>query len=101
MLNSSHQPTKAKTMSYTIPQRLLLQSVADEKVILDPDSGNYYTLDAIGARMIDLFRDSGSLEQTVARIVIEYEVQAETAHSDLIALLDQMVQQGLVQKTGN
>ncbi len=101
MLDSPQQPTKAKTMPYNIPERLLLQSVADEKVILDPDSGNYYTLDAIGSRMIDLFRESGSLEQTVERIVIEYQVQAETAHDDLIELLDHMAQHGLVQKTGN
>ncbi|MCB1841972.1 MAG: PqqD family protein [Halioglobus sp.] len=86
-------------MPYHIPERLLLQSVADEKVILDPESGNYYTLDAVGSRMLDLLRSTNSIEQTVARVVAEFDVSAETAGEDLMELLEQMVQHGLVQKT--
>ncbi|MBK9470002.1 MAG: PqqD family protein [Gammaproteobacteria bacterium] len=87
-------------MPYHVPDRLLLQAVADEKVILDPDSGTYYTLDAVGSRMIDLLRETGSLEQAVAGIVEEYEVDELTALDHLTELLEQMAQHGLVQKTG-
>ena len=87
-----------KVMRYDIPDRLLLQSVADEKVILDPDSGNYYTLDAVGSRMIDLLRESGSIEKTISGVVLEYAVSPQEAETDLIELLDKMAQHGLLQK---
>lgn len=86
-------------MIYDIPDRLLLQSVADEKVILDPDTGKYYTLDAVGSRMIDLLRESASIESTINAIVLEYAVSAQEAEKDLIELLDKMAQHGLLQKT--
>lgn len=86
-------------MPYHIPERLLLQSVADEKVILDPASGYYYTLDAVGSRMIDLLRTTNSIAQTVAGVVAEFDVSAETSREDLMALLEQMAEHGLVQKT--
>ena len=88
-------------MRYEIPDNLLLQSVADEKVILDPATGNYYTLDTVGARMIDLLRESGSVETTVSAIVSEYAVSAQDAQRDLIELLDNMTQHGLLQKIGD
>lgn len=88
-------------MPYIIPDRLLLQSVSDEKVILDPDSGNYYTLDAMGAKMIDLLCESGSIEKTISGIVAEYEVSIESAHADLIELLEKMAEHGLVEKNGD
>ena len=88
-------------MRYEIPDNLLLQSVADEKVILDPATGNYYTLDTVGARMIDLLRESGSIDTTVSAIVSEYAVSAQDAQRDLIELLANMAQHGLLQKTGD
>jgi hypothetical protein len=88
-------------MPYIIPDRLLLQAVSDEKVILDPDSGNYYTLDVVGAKMIDLLCESGSIEKTISGIVAEYEVSEESAHTDLIELLEKMAEHGLVQKNGD
>ncbi|MBA1331899.1 hypothetical protein QQ73_12455 [Candidatus Endoriftia persephone str. Guaymas] len=87
--------------SYKIPENLLLQAVADEAVILDPVSGNYFTLDAVGTRMIELLRESGSVTTTVERMVEEYDVTTETVHGDLLKLLDEMEQNGLVEKTGS
>jgi len=91
---------KPDAMPYQVPDRLLLQAVADEKVILDLDSGTYYTLDAVGARMIDLLRETGSIERAVAGIVAEYEVDELTALDHFTELLEQMARHGLVQKTG-
>lgn len=88
-------------MPYIIPDRLLLQAVSDEKVILDPDSGNYYTLDVVGAKMIDLLCESGSIEKTISGIVAEYAVSEESAHTDLIELLEKMTEHGLVQQNGD
>lgn len=83
--------------SFRLPDNLLLQVVKDETVILDPASGNYFTLDAIGTRMLQLFRETADLENTAAQIASEYEVAAETAKHDLVQLLKQMVEHGLAE----
>ena len=83
-------------MSYHLKPNLLLQAVADETVILDPDSGNYYTLDDVGTRMIELLQETGSLDATVELMAKEYDATAATVQADLTELLEKMAQQGLV-----
>ena len=86
------------TMTYRLKPDLLLQSVADEAVILDPASGRYYTLDDVGSRMIALLQEHGSIDPVVERIVREYRVEPDRARSDLQELLEQMAGEGLVER---
>lgn len=84
-------------MKYRIPETTLLQDVADEMVLLNPESGQYYTLDAVGARMITLLRDLDDEATVVEALVTEYEVDEARVTKDLRALLEQMAGQGLVE----
>lgn len=86
-------------MNYTLKPNLLLQAVAGETVILDPDSGSYFTLDEVGSRMLERYRETGSLEGSVALLLEEYDTDAETLREDLEALLRAMEGQGLVERT--
>jgi hypothetical protein len=86
-------------MPYTIKTNLLLQAVADETVILDPITGNYYTLDAVGTRMVELLQETGSIDAVVAGVVAEYESVDTIVRSDLQELLEAMAEHGLVEKT--
>jgi len=80
---------------YKISEHALLQEVGDETVILNLESGEYFTLDDIGTRMLQLFRDEPDTHKVAVRISEEYEVNPEQAHTDLIDLLDKMVSHGL------
>jgi hypothetical protein len=84
--------------SYHISEKAMFQEVENESVILDLDSGEYFTLDNIGTRMLQLFRDEPDTHKVAARITEEYEVDSEQAHADLIGLLDRMVSHGLASK---
>lgn len=83
--------------SYRIPESILIQSVANESVLLETDSGNYFTLDEVGSRMIELYRLNHSIEQTAVQMAKEFEVSEQTARNDLIQLLETMQQNGLVE----
>ncbi len=85
-------------MEYRLKPGLLLQAVGDETVILDPESGNYFTLDEVGSRMIALYRECAQMETTVSRLLREYETDAATLRHDLEALLEEMERQGLAQR---
>lgn len=87
------------TQRYQIPEDLLLQEVQDETVILDPATGNYYTLDAVGSYMLKHYRHTADLEDTVAKVVKVYDVAPATVRRDLQRLLREMAARGLVELT--
>ncbi len=84
--------------NYKIQDDVFLQKVVNETVILAPETGNYFSLDEVGSRMIELFRQTGSIEQTVAALVREYDAPQADIERDLLALLEDMAQQGVVEK---
>jgi hypothetical protein len=71
--------------------------VGDDLVILDLDSSMYYSLDPVGRRVFELLSDPTPLSAVRDAIVAEFEVDAETAGADLLALVDQLVAQRLVE----
>lgn len=71
--------------------------VGDELVILDLDSSTYYALDPVGARIFELLQQPTSLEGILAAIVREFEIDAQTARADLLALVHTLLVQKLVE----
>jgi len=85
-------------MTYQLKPNLLFQSVADEMVILDPDSGHYFTLDEVGRRMLEVYGEKGSIEQSIPPLCEEYDTDADTLQQDLERLLQEMAEQGLAER---
>lgn len=79
----------------SISADLLLQTVSDEAVILDPATGRYFTLNPVATRMLQLYRATPDSAAVVDAIVTEYAVDAAVARRDLQALLDDLVARGL------
>ena len=71
--------------------------VGDDLVILDLDSSMYYSLDPVGARVFELAQEPTSLRAIVDTIVAEFEVDEPTARTDVLALIDTLIAQKLVE----
>ena len=71
--------------------------MGDEVVVLDLNSGTYYGLDDLGARIWTLIEQPASLATLREAIMSEYEVDAETCERDILAFLKQMQVAGLVE----
>lgn len=71
--------------------------VGDDLVVLDLDSSMYYSLDPVGARIFELLQEPTRLDAIVETIVAEFEIDAQTAGADLLALVDTLVTQKLVE----
>jgi hypothetical protein len=71
--------------------------LAGEVVILNPTSGTYYGLDNVGARIWGLIQRPQSVSQLREVIVAEYEVEPDRCEEDLVALLQKLVDEGLVE----
>ena len=80
----------------TIPEQVTYNEVGGEIVLLNLESGKYYGLDEIGARMFTLLHEQGQLETVYAVLLEEYKVNAERLKNDLIKLVDELARNDLV-----
>jgi trimethylamine:corrinoid methyltransferase-like protein len=67
-----------------------------EVAILDLNAGMYYGLDEVGARIWQLVQESRLVEEIQAVILEEYEVDPASGQRDVIALLQDLADKGLI-----
>ena len=70
--------------------------LAGESVILHLKSGVYYGLNSLGTRIWNLIQDPVSVDEVRAILVKEYDVEPQRCERDLMALLQQLADAGLV-----
>ena len=89
----------AVTLSDTlrIPERITFRRVRDEMALLNVDTGVYFGLDEIGARMWELLAEHGSLGAVAERMEQEYEVAPEQLRHDLLRLAEELQAKGLIE----
>ena len=66
-------------MNIALNNGLLIQKVVDEIVILEPDSGDYYTLNETGAMMLEQLQLGKSIPQICSHISQNFLVTPESA----------------------
>jgi len=79
-----------------IQDDVLFQELQGEAVLLNLKTGVYLGLDAVGTRIWQLLQEDGTLSRVVEVILKEYDVTREKCGSDLLNLVSQMEQQGLL-----
>ncbi|MBI4445038.1 MAG: lasso peptide biosynthesis PqqD family chaperone [Acidobacteria bacterium] len=68
-----------------------------ETVILNLKTGVYYGLSAVGFHVWNIIQKPACIEDIRDSIVSEYEVEADKCENDLMQLLTEMHDQGLVE----
>ena len=72
----------------------LLQPVGDEAVLLNVATGQYYELNSVGLRMVQLLQQHDQAA-TVAQLLLEFDVAPETLTADVDELIADLKQHGL------
>jgi len=83
---------------YQLAENVLFQRVANETVILEPETGEYYTLNAIGTFMVEQFQQKSTKEKVIDLVLENYQVEKEEVTKDIEELLTQMIKQKLFVK---
>lgn len=78
---------------------LTAADLGGEAVVLDPQSGRYYGLNELGARIFELARKPRSVERIMQALLQEYDVEADQLKADLLAFLQEMEQRNLIEAT--
>jgi len=84
------------TVKYQIKENVLFQKVVEETVILEPNTGEYFTLDPIGTVMVEKIQDGLTFDEVVNSITDVYDVEAEEVENDLNQLISEMKDKDLL-----
>lgn len=71
--------------------------LADEAVILHLESGVYYGLDGVGARIWALIQEPKVVNDVRDTLLDEYDVDPERCESELLAFLEELAAQALIE----
>ncbi len=89
------------------PQSIIVASkepvfseLGDEVVIFSPRNGEYYGLNAVGARVWSLIQEPIVVEQVRDSILVEFNTVPEDCERDLLELLQSLLEQNLVEIAG-
>ena len=83
----------------TVPDDVLISHLQEESVILNLDSERYYGLDDVGTRFLSVLTTSDSIETAYDRLRDEYDVDPQVLRADLLALIEKLINQGLLIRT--
>ena len=81
----------------TVPDDVLISHLQEESVILNLDSERYYGLDDVGTRFLSALTTSESIEAAYDRLRQEYDVEPQVLRKDLLALVENLSDQGLIE----
>lgn len=81
----------------TVSSRQISSAMGAEQAILQLDSGKYFGLNPVGARVWQLAAEPRSVGEILATLLAEYEVPAERCRADLLAVLRQLQAAGLIE----
>ena len=80
-----------------IPDDVLISRLQEESVILNLDSERYFGLDDVGTRILSVLTNSDSIEAAYESLLGEYDVDRVVLREDLLALIESLLQKGIVQ----
>ena len=81
----------------TVPRGVVTRLVGGSTVILNSQTGRYFTLDEIGTRAWTALVASTSIEAALDRLLAEFQADPERLRLDIETLIDDLAERGLVE----
>lgn len=75
---------------------LLFSDVDGDVAMMSVETGKYYSLTAVGARIWALLERPASVGEVCDRLTIEYRVERTQCENDVLAVMQRMVDEGVV-----
>jgi hypothetical protein len=78
------------------PPDVILQELGDEVVVANLDTGVYFSMNEVAARIWSLLLESSSIGEVVAKMLDEYDVDEAAVRADVNRLIDELLEHGLI-----
>lgn len=89
-------PVSLRSVVTVAPQQVSCD-LANEAAILSLTSGTYYGLNEVGGRIWSLIRDPVAVQRVLDQLLVEYDVDPVRCERDVLALLQQLAEEGLIE----
>lgn len=83
--------------SVTVPEHVVFRDLRQETVLLNVRSGEYHSVDPVGARFFAVMREGGTLFEATQALAGEYGQPRETVEADMAVFVAQLLELGLVE----
>jgi hypothetical protein len=87
-------------MRAAVPADVLFQELQGESVLLNVRSGRYFGLDEVGTRMWAALTTAASVQAAYDALLAEYDTDGNRLERDLRALVERLVEHGLLEFNG-
>ena len=84
--------------SLRVPDDVVVREIDGEAVLLNLSTGIYFGLNKVGSRILALLQQDGSLNKVAEAMQREYDVERVRLDADLLALVRQLREKGLVEE---
>lgn len=75
---------------------LVAANMDGELVMMSIERGEYFGIGGVGTRLWELLAEPTTIEQLVAAICAEYDIDESTCQTDIIAFIEQLLSNELV-----
>jgi hypothetical protein len=72
------------------------RTIGGETIVLDLPSSQYFAITGVGSRVFELLTEDRSVDDLVATILAEYDIDEPTARRDVTAFVDRLHQAKLL-----
>lgn len=84
-------------LSVVATKEHLSSDLGGEAVILNLKSGTYFSLNTVGTSIWNLIQEPKTIREIQDALLAEYQVEAEQCNHDLLAILQQLEAEGLIE----
>jgi hypothetical protein len=88
--------TTDTVIRYTVKPDVVARGVADEMILLDLETGTYFTLNSVGAAIWKHLENGTDRDGAIAAVVEQFEVDLETATADFDEYVTALTSEGLL-----
>jgi hypothetical protein len=80
-----------------IPENVIMRAVGDEAVLLNLNTSQYFSLNPVGVRMLEVLTHSATTGQALSSLQDEYAIDPAVVEGDLQELVGQLLSHGLIE----
>ena len=80
-----------------LPEQVVFTFVVDDAILLNTGTNKYFALDDVGARLLKLLTEGKALRECQRILLQEYDVEADQLEKDMLELIGQLLENGLVE----
>ncbi len=75
---------------------IIFTVVDEEAILLEQNSGKYFSLNHVGTRIWVLLGEYGQLDEVFEQLLIEFDVEPDQLRKDLELMVSQFIENGLL-----